>query len=172
LTTSDMVDGGAYDSELVTKLHIQVMVVPNVCQLVNIVLDTTSSNYAIWHNLHFCLESGSTVSTIRSQLPPAGSSTTAACQPAMVVPTCFEPLVAPLPAPAVPLGFLPHAASVTLVVPHVAQASFPTPCVITLTPAVPCAAPESPAATDGPPPHEWPSSPIVYTCTTPPASKP
>jgi hypothetical protein len=46
-TTSDMVDGVAYDSPLVTNLHAQATAVPNVRQLVNIVLDTTSSNYAI-----------------------------------------------------------------------------------------------------------------------------
>jgi hypothetical protein len=44
-------DGAAYDSALVTNLHVQAMAVPNVCQLVSIVLDTTSSNYAIWCNL-------------------------------------------------------------------------------------------------------------------------
>jgi hypothetical protein len=46
-TTSDMVDGAAYDSALVTNLHIQAMAVPNVRQLVTIMLDTTSSNYVI-----------------------------------------------------------------------------------------------------------------------------
>jgi hypothetical protein len=48
-TMSDMVDGVAYNSTLVTNLHIQATTVPNVHQLVNIMLDTTSSNYAIWH---------------------------------------------------------------------------------------------------------------------------
>jgi hypothetical protein len=42
-----MVDGTAYDSALVTNLHVQATVVPNVCQLVNIMLDSTSSSYAI-----------------------------------------------------------------------------------------------------------------------------
>jgi hypothetical protein len=41
-TTSDMVDGAAYDLALVTNLHVQVTVVPSVHQLMNIVLDTTS----------------------------------------------------------------------------------------------------------------------------------
>jgi hypothetical protein len=41
-TTSDMVDGAAYDLALVTNLHFQVTVVPSVHQLMNIVLDTTS----------------------------------------------------------------------------------------------------------------------------------
>jgi hypothetical protein len=50
-TTSDMVDGAACDSTLVTNLHVQATAVPNVRQLVNIVLDTTSSNYAIWCDL-------------------------------------------------------------------------------------------------------------------------
>jgi hypothetical protein len=42
-----MVDGAAYDSALVTNLHIQATAVPNVRQLVTIMLDTTSSNYVI-----------------------------------------------------------------------------------------------------------------------------
>jgi hypothetical protein len=50
-TTSDMVDGAAYDSALITNLHVQATTVPNIHQLVNIMLDTTSSNYAIWHDL-------------------------------------------------------------------------------------------------------------------------
>jgi hypothetical protein len=50
-TTSDMVNGVTYDSTLITNLHVQAMTVPNVFQLVNIVLDTTSSNYAIWCDL-------------------------------------------------------------------------------------------------------------------------
>jgi hypothetical protein len=50
-TTFDMVDGATYDSTLITNLHVQVMTVPNICQLVNIVLDTMSSNYAIWCDL-------------------------------------------------------------------------------------------------------------------------
>jgi hypothetical protein len=50
-TTSDMVDGVAYDLTLVTNLHGQATTVPNVRQLVNIVLDNTSSNYTIWRDL-------------------------------------------------------------------------------------------------------------------------
>jgi hypothetical protein len=50
-TTSDMVDDAAYELALVTNLHVQVTAVLNVRQLVNIVLDTTSSNYAIWRDL-------------------------------------------------------------------------------------------------------------------------
>jgi hypothetical protein len=50
-TTSDMVDGAACNSALVTNLYVQATTVPNVCQLVNIMLDTTSSNYAIEHDL-------------------------------------------------------------------------------------------------------------------------
>jgi hypothetical protein len=58
------------------------------------------------------------------------------------------------------------------IVPHVAQSSPAVPGAATPTPAVPRVAPESPtaprtastppAAMDGPPPREWPSSPIVY----------
>jgi hypothetical protein len=124
-------------------------------------------------NLDFLLESGSMVSTIGTRLPLACSTTTAACQPAPVVPSGFEPLVAPLPTPAVPLGFLPRVASMTPVVPHVAQSSPVTPGAATPTPIAPRVAPESPtascvasappAATDGPPPHECPPSLIVYT---------
>jgi hypothetical protein len=50
-TTSNMVNGVAYDSTLITNLHVQAMTVPNIHQLVNIVLDTMSSNYAIWCDL-------------------------------------------------------------------------------------------------------------------------
>jgi hypothetical protein len=46
-----MVDDAAYDSALITNLHVQATTVPNVRQFVNIVLDTTSSNYSIWHDL-------------------------------------------------------------------------------------------------------------------------
>jgi hypothetical protein len=56
-------------------------------------------------DLDFLLESASTISTIGTRLPLAGSTTTTACQPAPVVPSGFEPLVAPLPTPAVPLDF-------------------------------------------------------------------
>jgi hypothetical protein len=60
----------------------------------------------------------------------------------------------------------------TPVVPHVAQSSPTAPCAATPSPAMLRTALESPAAprvatvphvaTDGPPPHEWPSSLIVY----------
>jgi hypothetical protein len=123
-------------------------------------------------DLDFLLESDSTVSTIGICPPLAGSTTTVACQPASVVPPGFEPLVAPLPTPAVPPGFLPRVASTTPAVPHVAQSSPAAPGASTPTPAAPRVALESPtaprvtsapsAATDGPPPREWPSSPIVY----------
>jgi hypothetical protein len=46
-----MIDGATYDSALVSNLHVQATAVPNVHQLVTIVLDTTSSNYAIWRDL-------------------------------------------------------------------------------------------------------------------------
>jgi hypothetical protein len=124
-------------------------------------------------DLDFLLESSSMISTIGTRLPLADSTTTAACQPAPVVPPGFEPLVAPLPAPSVPPRFVPCAASTMLAAPHVAQASPAAPHAATPTPAMPRAAPESPAApraaaappaaTDGPPSCEWPSSPIVYT---------
>jgi hypothetical protein len=124
-------------------------------------------------DLDFLLESDSTVSTIGTRLPLAGSTTTAACQPAPVVPPGFEPLVAPPLTPVVPPRFLPRAASTTPVVPHVAQSSPTAPGAATPTPATPRAAPESPTApraasappatTNGPPPREWLSSPIVYT---------
>jgi hypothetical protein len=105
-------------------------------------------------DLDFLLESDSTVSTIRTRLPLAGSTTTAASPPALVVPPGFEPLVAPLPTPAVPPGFLPRAASIPTFV-HAPGAATPTPVAPRAT-----SAPH--AATDGPPPREWPSSPIVY----------
>jgi hypothetical protein len=76
----------------------------------------------------------------------------------------FEPLVATLPTPAVPLRFVPRAASMTPTAPHVAQASPATPHMATPTPVVPCVALKSlvvprvaaapPAAMDGPPPRE------------------
>jgi hypothetical protein len=42
-------------------------------------------------DLDFLLESGSTVFTIETRLPLAGSTTTVACQPTLVVPPGFEP---------------------------------------------------------------------------------
>jgi hypothetical protein len=102
----------------------------------------------------FLLESGFTVSTNGTQLPTAGSTTTAACQPALVIPSGFEPLVAPLPAPAVPPRFVPRVASTTPVAPHVAPTSPTAPRATTPTSAAPRAAAAPPATTDGPPPHE------------------
>jgi hypothetical protein len=113
-------------------------------------------------DLDFLLESASTVSTIGTRLPLAGSTTTAACQPAPVVPSGFEPLVAPLPTPAVPPDFLPRAASMTPIVPHVAQSSPTALGATTPTPAAPRSAFAPLVTTDDPPPLEWPSSPIVY----------
>jgi hypothetical protein len=93
-------------------------------------------------DLDFLFESGFTVSTVGTRLTTAG--TVAPCQPALEVPLGFEPLVAPLPALAVPPGFLPRAA--------------PT--------AAPRAAPASSAAPtavlDGLPPCEWLASPVAY----------
>jgi hypothetical protein len=56
-------------------------------------------------DLDFLCESGFTVSTVGTRLTTAG--TVAPLQPALEVPSGFEPLVAPLPALAVRLGFLP-----------------------------------------------------------------
>jgi hypothetical protein len=65
-------------------------------------------------DLDFLCKSGSPVSTIRTPISLAGSSTAPACQPAPIVPSGFEPHVAPmdvpLPAPQVPLSFPPRAA--------------------------------------------------------------
>jgi hypothetical protein len=65
-------------------------------------------------DLDFLCESGSSVSTIGIPVSPAGSSTAPTCQPALIVPSGFEPHVAPmpvpLPAPRVPSGFPPRAA--------------------------------------------------------------
>jgi hypothetical protein len=56
----------------------------------------------------------------------------------------FDPLVVPLPAQVVPLGFLPQA----------------TPTAAPRTALASSAAPT--AVPDGPPPREWPASPIAY----------
>jgi hypothetical protein len=116
-------------------------------------------------DLDFLLESSSTVSTIGTRLPLQVLPSRRFAS----LPRWF-PRASPLPALAIALGFLPRAASTTPAAPHVAQAS---PGAATTTPTTPRAAPESPAvphaaaaphaATDGPPPREWPSSPIVYT---------
>jgi hypothetical protein len=50
-TTSNIFDGATYDSTLITNLHVHATLVPSVHQLVNIVLDTMSSNYIIWRDL-------------------------------------------------------------------------------------------------------------------------
>jgi hypothetical protein len=59
-------------------------------------------------DLDFLCESGSTVSTVGTQLTTVG--TMAPCQPSPEVPPRFKPLVAPLPALAIRPGFLPRAA--------------------------------------------------------------
>jgi hypothetical protein len=40
-----------YEDTVVVRLHLQAAAVLNVCQLVNIVLDSSSTNYASWHDL-------------------------------------------------------------------------------------------------------------------------
>jgi hypothetical protein len=117
----------------------------------HVVFDEDSFPLAASPNLtdiDFLLESGSMVSTIGTRLPPMGSTTTVACQPAPVGPPDIEPLVA-----LVPPRFLPHAASMTPDVPHMAQASPATPRAATPTPTAPRATVAPPAATDGSPPH-------------------
>jgi hypothetical protein len=74
------------------------------------------------------------VSTIRTHLTTASTSTLAPRRPAPEIPLGFEPPVAPLPTPAVPPGSLPWVATTT----------------------------ESPAIIDGPPPGTWPASPVAY----------
>jgi hypothetical protein len=93
-------------------------------------------------DLDFLCESGSTVSTVGTRLTTAG--TVAPCQPALEVPVGFEPLMTPLPAPAVPPRFLPRAAHTAA--PRAALASSAAPT----------------AVLDGPPPREWLASPIAY----------
>jgi hypothetical protein len=95
-------------------------------------------------DLDFLCESGSTVSTVGTRLTTTG--TVAPCQPAPEVPPGFKPFVAPLPAPAVPPGFLPREAPTAA--PRTAPASSAAPTVVP----------------DGPPPREWPASPIAYVC--------
>jgi hypothetical protein len=36
----------SYEDIIVANLHIQAVAVPNICSLVNIILDVTSDNYA------------------------------------------------------------------------------------------------------------------------------
>jgi hypothetical protein len=93
-------------------------------------------------NIDFLCESGFTVSTVGTRLTATG--TVAPYQPAPEVPPSFEPLVAPLPALAVPPGFLPR------------EAPTAAPRTVPASSAAPTAVP------DGPPPHEWPVSPIAY----------
>jgi hypothetical protein len=126
-------------------------------------------------DLDFLCESGSTVSTIGTRLTTAGTSTPAPRWTAPEIPPDFETPVAPMLAPAVPLGFLPRAATTTAprttptVAPRVAPPAPPVAPRTALT--------VSPAVTDGPPPHVWSASPIAYvwrprqpapTSTTPP----
>jgi hypothetical protein len=40
-----------YEDMVITGLHLQAVAVLNVHQLVNIVLDSSSTNYAFWHDL-------------------------------------------------------------------------------------------------------------------------
>jgi hypothetical protein len=81
------------------------------------------------------------LSTIGTHLTTAGTSTPAPRRPAPDILPGFEPPVAPLLAPTVPLGFLPRAA--TTVAPREASTA-------------------PPAVTDGPPPRTWPASPVAY----------
>jgi hypothetical protein len=61
--------------------------------------------------LDFLCESGFMVSTIGTQLTTAGTSTPAPHWTALEIPSSFEPPVAPMAAPTIPLGFLPRAAT-------------------------------------------------------------
>jgi hypothetical protein len=100
-------------------------------------------------DLDFLCESGSTVSTIGTQLTTTGTSTPAPHRTAPKIPPGFEAPVAPLIAPTIPPGFLPRAATTTT--PRAA----PT--------VVPRTAPTAPpAVTDSPPPSTWPASPVAY----------
>jgi hypothetical protein len=85
-------------------------------------------------DLDFLYDSSPTVSTIGTHLTTAGTSTPAPHQLAPKIPLGIEPPVAPLPAPAIPPGFLPRAATMAT----------------------------SPAIADSLPPHTWPASPIAY----------
>jgi hypothetical protein len=84
--------------------------------------------------LDFLCESDPTVFTIGTHLTTAGTSTSASHRPALETRSGFEPPVASLPTPTVPLGFLPRAATMAM----------------------------SPAVSDGPPPHTWSASSITY----------
>jgi hypothetical protein len=50
LTTETMTDSSSNEDTVVINLHTQAVTMPNVHSLVNIVLDTTSSNYAWWRD--------------------------------------------------------------------------------------------------------------------------
>jgi hypothetical protein len=82
-------------------------------------------------DLDFLCESGSPVSTIGTPVSLAGSSTVPACQPALIVPSGFEPHAAPmpvpLPAPPVSPGFPPRATSAPSA-PRITAAGGPTGC--------------------------------------------
>jgi hypothetical protein len=102
-------------------------------------------------DLDFLCESGSMVLNIETRLTTTGTSTPTSCR-APKIPPGFEPPVAPLPALAVPPGFLPRAT--TTVAPRAA---------CTTPPAAPHVAPTAPTAvTDGPPPRTWSASPVAY----------
>jgi hypothetical protein len=64
-------------------------------------------------DLDFLCESGPMVSTIGIHLTTVGTFTPAPRRPALEIPLGFESPVAPLPAPTVPIGFLPRAATTT-----------------------------------------------------------
>jgi hypothetical protein len=138
-------------------------------------------------DLDFLCETGSSVSTIGNPLSLTGSSITPACQPTPIVPSGFEPHVAPmpvpLPAPQVPPSFPPRAA-----LDHRSwqsdrlpgrsdrplyrgwrsdyplyrgwRSNRPSGGLTTWGPSTSLAA--SPDV--GPPPRAWPTSPIAYTC--------
>jgi hypothetical protein len=84
-----------------------------------------------------------------------------------VVPPGFAPQVTPLPAPAVPPGFQPRAVSRTSATPCEAPDSTAAPRAVPTLDAAPHVAPTSSLAPcavyEGPPPREWPASPMVYT---------
>jgi hypothetical protein len=85
-------------------------------------------------DLVFLYELVPTVSTIGTHLTTAGTSPPAPRRPTLEIPLGFEPLLANLPAPAVPPDFLPRAA-------------------ITVAP---------PPIAIGPPTNTWPATPVTY----------
>jgi hypothetical protein len=74
------------------------------------------------------------VSTFGTHLTTVGTSILAPRWSALEISLGFEPPVALLPAPVIPLGFLPRAATTTAL----------------------------PSVTDDPPPRTWPASPVIY----------